>query len=307
MNYLILNKTVAQKFGINIALILNDFVYWDGINKANKSAYHYRDGKYWIYYSCKSLAEHLGSEELEDGTVEYVVTPRQIQTAIDKMINDGLIEVSEKNYNQSKFDQTKWYSVTEKGLSFFVTSIQQNVKYRLDKTGNSIQQNVRPIPNDNHKDNTNDNHFSAAPAHGNINATPASPNIRPNFKSRTSDDMREIAWIAWQETIKQKKIPFTEFELGAIKAYAYSKPTMPAFEIESNLTLLDKWAIEGLDIENSLRQSLSTKALIRPTMRKEHDSKGNRIYHPEQLNNIRNNQINIEQTKIGAKNEMENI
>lgn len=289
MDYLTLNKTVAKEYGINIALILNNFVFWDSINKSNKDEYHLRDGKFWIYYSHKKLADHL-----------EVLTERQVQVAINKMIEEGLIEVSQINYNQSKFDKTAWYSLTQKSLLFFARPMQHNVASDDTQTQPPMQHNVTPIPDGNHRENPNSNHFSAAPAHGNINATPASPNIRPNFKSRTSDDMREAAWSAWQETIKQKKIPFTEFELGAIKAYAYSKPTMQAFEIESNLTLLDKWAIEGLDIENSLRQSLSTKALIRPAMRIETDSRNNRIYGIEQLNNIRNSQIQREQQGQGA-------
>lgn len=289
MDYIPVKVSVAKIYGINIAIILSNFSFWDKINKSNKSEYHFRNGKWWVYYSCKSLSETL-----------EVLSERQCETALPKMIAAGLIEVAEDNYNRTKFDQTKWYSITEKGLSFFVPSIPQNVESTSHKSVDSIPQNVEPIPNSNHRENPNSNHFSAAPAHGNINATPASPNIRPNFKSRTSDDMREAAWSAWQETIKQKKIPFTEFELGAIKAYAYSKPTMQAFEIESNLTLLDKWAIEGLDIENSLRQSLSTKALIRPAMRIETDSRNNRIYGIEQLNNIRNSQIQREQQGQGA-------
>lgn len=294
MDHIVIKKSVAKEYGINIAIILSNFAFWDSINKANKSEYHFRDGKYWIYYSHKSLAEHLD-----------ILSERQVQIAITKMLEEDLIELSTVNYNQSKFDKTAWYSLTKKGLSFFVDTTQHNVASKNTPEVTPTQHNVTPIPNGNHRENTNSNQFSAAPAHGNINSVPASPNIKPNFKSRTSDDMREIAWEAWQEMIKQKRIPFTEFELDAIKTYAYSKPTMPAFEIESNLKLLDKWALEGLDIENSIRQSLSTKALIRPTMRKEHDSKGNRIYHIEQLNNIRNHQINIEQTMIGAKNEME--
>ena len=68
-------------------------------------------------------------------------------------------------------------------------------------------------------------------------------------------------------------------------------------EIESNLYLLDKWSLEGLDIENSLRQSLSTRSLIKPTMRIEYDSRKNRIYNIEDINRIRKNQIERDKTQ----------
>lgn len=301
MDYLILNKTVAKKFGINIALILNDFVYWDNINKANQSAYHHRDGKYWIYYSCKSLAEHLGSEELEDGTIEYVVTPRQIQTALDKMINEGLIEVSEKNYNQSKFDQTKWYSVTEKGLSFFVTSIQQNVKSTFNKTDSSIQQNVKPIPNDNHKDNTNNNHL-VTQAHGNVNATAVPDNkTKPDFKINIPDDIRESSWQCWLLIITEHELEFTKKELAALKAYAYSHPKMQAYEIKSTLTMLYGWAVDdALDISDALTRSMNTRAMLPAMMRKESDANGKRIYNIDKLNWIREQKIKHEKTESAA-------
>ncbi len=288
MDHIVINKTVAKEYGINISIILNNFVFWDSINKANKSDYHLRDGKYWIYYSHKSLSEHL-----------EILTERQVQVAITKMLEEGLIELSTVNYNQSKFDKTAWYSLTEKGLSFFVSPTQHNVTSKHTPEVTPTQHNVTTIPDGNHRENTNGNHL-AAPAHGNVNAIPASPNIRPNFKIQVSDDVRDSAYTAWLEIINRKKMEFTEYELMAIKAYAYSKPNLPMHEIESNLYLLDKWLCEGKDVEDSLRQSLSTRSLIKPGLRVAFDSKNNRILSVETLNVVRQNQLAREKAQQGA-------
>lgn len=288
MDHIVINKTVAKEYGINISIILNNFAYWDSINKANKSDYHLRDGRYWIYYSHKSLAEHL-----------EILTERQVQVAITKMLDEGLIELSTVNYNQSKFDKTAWYSLTEKGLSFFVSPTQHNVTSKHTPEVTPTQHNVTTIPDGNHRENTNGNHL-AAPAHGNVNAVPASPNIRPNLKIKISDDIRDSAYTAWLEIINRKKMEFTEYEMMAIKAYAYSKPNLPMHEIESNLYLLDKWLYEGKDVEDSLRQSLSTRSLIKPGLRVAFDSKNNRILSVETLNVVRQNQLAREKSQGGA-------
>lgn len=288
MDHIVINKTVAKEYGINISIILNNFAFWDSINKANKSDYHLRDGRYWIYYSHKSLAEHL-----------EILTERQVQIAITKMLDEGLIELSTVNYNQSKFDKTAWYSLTEKGLSFFVSPTQHNVTSKHTPEVTPTQHNVTTIPDGNHRENTNGNHL-AAPAHGNVNAVPASPNIRPNLKIKISDDIRDSAYTAWLEIINRKKMEFTEYEMMAIKAYAYSKPNLPMHEIESNLYLLDKWLYEGKDVEDSLRQSLSTRSLIKPGLRVAFDSKNNRILSVETLNVVRQNQLAREKSQGGA-------
>lgn len=288
MDHIVINKTVAKEYGINISIILNNFAFWDSINKANKSDYHLRDGRYWIYYSHKSLAEHL-----------EILTERQVQVAITKMLDEGLIELSTVNYNQSKFDKTAWYSLTEKGLSFFVSPTQLNVTSKHTPEVTPTQHNVTTIPDGNHRENTNGNHL-AAPAHGNVNAVPASPNIRPNLKIKISDDIRDSAYTAWLEIINRKKMEFTEYEMMAIKAYAYSKPNLPMHEIESNLYLLDKWLYEGKDVEDSLRQSLSTRSLIKPGLRVAFDSKNNRILSVETLNVVRQNQLAREKSQGGA-------
>lgn len=163
MEFLSFKTKVARRYDTNIAIILFDFQHWDDINKKNQDQYHFKDGRYWIYYSYKSLSDHF----------EEALSPRKCQLALEKMVQEGLIVVSDKNYNKSKFDKTLWYSLTEKGINDGDEPIEQNVKSssQIDnndglqndipiqqnvisndtKDGYSIKQNVRPIPDNNNK------------------------------------------------------------------------------------------------------------------------------------------------------------
>lgn len=117
---------IAATYGVNAALILNDLYFWCEHSRLNGK--NFFDGNYWTYNSRKALAEHFG-----------YLTPKQIATATDKLIRDGLIITG--NYNQDSRDRTLWYAITGKGLS-----ILQKGKPHLPKKENENTQNVKPLP-----------------------------------------------------------------------------------------------------------------------------------------------------------------
>lgn len=135
----------------------------------------------------------------------------------------------------------------------------------------------------------------------NVNATIPIVNSRPVRQRNMSDEMREMAFQNWLTIINEYGIKFTNYEILAIKSYAYSKPNLPIHEIESALYLLDKWVCDGKDIEDSLRQSLNTRSLIKPGLRVACDSKNNRIYDPTTLNIIRQNQLEREAKELNQQ------
>lgn len=113
-----------------------------------------------------------------------------------------------------------------------------------------------------------------------------------------SDEVREQAVLTWLSIIRDKIqtkgwIGFTTFELEAIKHRARCFPVMRHFEIESELIQLDKWAWEGLDIEDAARCGFRKIQAFRPHMRKrvKQDNAGNPILSIERLNIIRENEI----------------
>jgi hypothetical protein len=111
--------SIAAKFGVNVAIFLNNIQFWVHKNMANNK--HFYDGKYWTYNSVKAFA---------------VLFPYWTNKQIEKIVKDcfthGLLEKG--NYNHSTYDRTSWYTLTEKSaklLNFPISS-----KREMDFTKN---------------------------------------------------------------------------------------------------------------------------------------------------------------------------
>ena len=109
--------------------------HWIEKNKANGK--NFFDGHYWTYNSRKAFTELFP-----------YATARQIETALKKLIDDGVIITG--NYNNSAYDRTLWYAITKKG-----SSILQKCEMENTKNVNGKDENVAPIPNINTNINTN--------------------------------------------------------------------------------------------------------------------------------------------------------
>lgn len=118
---------IAKKYGVNSAILLNNLYYWTEKNRAN--AKHFYDGVYWTYNSRKAFAELFP-----------YMNPRQIEYAMQKLIDDGVVITG--NYNENAYDRTLWYGITKKGYS-----ILQNCEMENTKFGNGIAEIEKPIPN----------------------------------------------------------------------------------------------------------------------------------------------------------------
>lgn len=122
---------IAQKYGVQPAIILNHLYWWVEKNKANKV--HFYDGYYWTYNSKSAFAE-----------IFPYMNARQIDYALKKLIDNGLVITG--NYNKSAYDRTLWYAITKMGYS-----ILQNCKMEETKLQNGNNKNVKPIPNINNQ------------------------------------------------------------------------------------------------------------------------------------------------------------
>lgn len=118
---------IAVNYGVNAAILLENFGYWIKQNEANDI--NYFDGTYWTYNSRRAFRELFP-----------YLSERQINTAIQKLIDNGLIITG--NYNKSAYDRTLWYALTPKGKSILHFDIMED-----EKMSNEFSQNVRPIPN----------------------------------------------------------------------------------------------------------------------------------------------------------------
>ena len=93
---------IAEQYGINAAILLENIGFWIARSEANEINFY--DGNYWTFNSHRALRELFP-----------YMSEKQIRSALDKLINDGLLVTG--NYNKATYDRTLWYALTEKGKS----------------------------------------------------------------------------------------------------------------------------------------------------------------------------------------------
>lgn len=120
------NVEIAEKYGMLEAVLLNNLYFWISKNRANDKNYH--DGHYWTYNSTKALHKLFP-----------YASERRIRNAMKHLEDDGLLLTG--NYNQSAYDRTMWYALTETAIS-----ILQNRQMEESKMSNENSKNVTPIP-----------------------------------------------------------------------------------------------------------------------------------------------------------------
>lgn len=145
---------VAEEYGIAEAILLQNFSFWLAKNKANNQNLH--DGRYWTYNSIKAFKE-----------LYPYLTENQLRRTLAKLIKEGLVVTG--NYNESTYDRTLWYALTDKAMALLgvdlrpgewaETSQGENHKcncekpqMHLAKNTNGFGETHKPIPYINHID-----------------------------------------------------------------------------------------------------------------------------------------------------------
>ena len=111
------DPAIAEKAGVNAAVIYQNIAFWVEKNRANNK--HLHEGRYWTYNSMRAFEELFP-----------YLTQKQIRTAIDKLIDCGLIVAG--NFNKAGYDRTKWYSLQG--------------QVQLPSRANASDQKGEPIP-----------------------------------------------------------------------------------------------------------------------------------------------------------------
>jgi len=93
---------IAQEYGVNAAIILNNISFCIEKNKANNDNFY--DGRYWTHNTVAAFQKLFP-----------YMTNKQIMTALKKLEDADIIITG--NYNKSAYDRTKWYALTDKGNS----------------------------------------------------------------------------------------------------------------------------------------------------------------------------------------------
>lgn len=142
---------IAQKYGVNAAIILENIGYWVARNEANGENFH--DGTYWTYNSRKAFCELFP-----------YLTDRQIRTALQKLVDEGVIITG--NYNDTAYDRTLWYALTDAGRHLLGMEIAHPAKMSnaFDKSdniesaemSNGICGNVKSLNTIEYQDNISD-------------------------------------------------------------------------------------------------------------------------------------------------------
>jgi hypothetical protein len=120
------NIQVAQAYGVNEAILLENISFWQAKNEANNHNYH--DGRYWVYNSIRAF----------ESLFPYW-SKGQITRLLKKLESEEAIISA--NYNKVSYDRTKWYTLKR--------------EIHLLISGNGIVDFDKPIP-DNKPDNKPD-------------------------------------------------------------------------------------------------------------------------------------------------------
>lgn len=142
------NVQVAEELGVNAAILAANVQFWCAKNEANESKRHFHEDKYWTFNSISALEKLFP-----------YLTVKQIRTALDKCVEDGLLLCGQ--FNKDKRDRTKWYAYNglawneEKGNAFAPEG-----KSHLPLRADPFAPEGQPLP-DTNPDNKPDNKLSA--------------------------------------------------------------------------------------------------------------------------------------------------
>lgn len=128
---------IAQRFGINEAILIQNLVFWIRKNEANDK--HFHDGRYWTYNSAEAFAQLFP-----------FWTVNQVRRLLARLVEIGVLVKG--NYNASQYDRTMWYG--------FANSFLQNCKIHFANLQNGSDDIARcnnTNINTNNKPNNNIN------------------------------------------------------------------------------------------------------------------------------------------------------
>jgi hypothetical protein len=187
------------------ATLLQHHYFWHKKNKANNRNFH--DGLYWTFNAASAYCDMFP-----------YLSEKQIRTLHHNFIASGLMV--EGNYNKTKFDRTKWFALTELGVSCFTNwnaskhfAILQKVKWILQNVNSKSQKvissllNGSTIPFVNTDSNTDSNTDKVS---GDFQS-PVAPTNLPDEKAEFS---------AWLLSIGCSKLSQTNFFLEKEKSCA---------------------------------------------------------------------------------------
>lgn len=228
------NVQTAIDYGVDEAILIQNFVFWIDKNIANKK--HYHDGRTWTYNTQEAF------------TFLFAFwSRRQIQRILESLEKQGVIVRG--NYNLTAYDRTQWYAFKdeEKWLNYhketpqtledvhvaksqngkppLVQSKARNDSIQSTKPFNGKHEPVQPIPNNytNKKTNNNNNPPDPQPAAPItlplVGLTEHQKEIVSEQLTQLSPEQQNIAVQSFNRTVSSGKVESTPMALisGLIK------------------------------------------------------------------------------------------
>ena len=106
------NIIIAEKLGVNEAIMIRNFQFWLEKNKANEK--NYCDGRYWTYNSIAAFCKIFPFWSRD-----------QIRYILKKLTDKGILISG--NFNKNPYDKTLWYSLDEDKVAELLKKDTENI------------------------------------------------------------------------------------------------------------------------------------------------------------------------------------
>lgn len=137
------NVGIAIDYSPTMSLWLGHLALWIHVNIANNKNIH--EGRGWSFQTLDAIQDYFP-----------YFTKKQIETMVNNSVKEGL--VIKGNYNQTAYDRTVWYALTDKALAYFkhlmISKYEERLKFSISqkgemenpKMGDGNPQKGTPIP-----------------------------------------------------------------------------------------------------------------------------------------------------------------
>jgi hypothetical protein len=142
------DSEIAEQFGVNVAIFLDQMAFWITKNLANER--HIHDGSCWTRNTLQAYTKMFP-----------YLSVKQIRKILSDCEKHDLIKIG--NYNKTQYDRTGWYALTEKSAKLLNISIFPKGQMDCDKRANGSVQKGTTIPVTNTVTNTSRERKKRAP------------------------------------------------------------------------------------------------------------------------------------------------
>lgn len=200
------------------AVVLKEIAYWCKKNEEIGKNKH--DGRFWTY---KSIAQWKEDFPEFKGNISHI---------LQRLENGGWL--ASGNYNNTPFDRTKWYAVTEKSISLFA-------QIDLTEMQNGFADSDKPIPSGKTSGKTTEEILKKNEAEINrlyaLYPGKTETNAGVRSTGKCSKDKQRIAALLRSHTIEQIERSITMYleEQGGryLKNFSTFLNNLPEYEEES--------------------------------------------------------------------------